>query len=175
MAAGYADQPSEFAELVRVLAGELRLITVAETDGSKPGPHPAVPPGEARYQLAHDFLVRPIRRWLEGEQGSTRKGRAGLRLKLVTASWLERPGSRQLPSLLEWAGILLHTAPSEWSADERRLMGATARHYLTRGVAALAVLAAVALGIQSIRAHDRDRSVLQRAIEADPEIGRAHV
>ena len=48
-------------------------------------------------------------------------------------------------------------------------MIATARHYATRGVAALAVLAAVALGIQSIRDHDRARNVFQQAIEAEPE------
>ena len=125
--------------------------------------------GETRYQLAHDSLVRPIRQWLERERGSTRKGRAGLRLALVTASWLERPGSRQLPSILEWAGILGHVPSREWSIDQRRLMIATARHYLTRGAAALAVLAAVALGLQSIRAHDQAHVVFQRAIAAEPE------
>jgi serine/threonine protein kinase/formylglycine-generating enzyme required for sulfatase activity len=168
-AADGAAPPVDFADLIRVLAGELRLITMAETDGSAPGPDLAFAAGQPRYQLAHDFLVRPIRQWLEREQGSTRKGRARLRLKLVTASWMERPGSRQLPSLLEWAGILLHTARSQWSADERRLMAATARHYVTRGVAALAVLAAVALGFKSIRDHDRTHNVLRRAIEAEPE------
>ena len=128
------------------------------------------PAGETRYQLAHDFLVRPIRRWLEREQGSTPRGRARLRLKLVTASWLERPGSRRLPSILEWAGILRHLPPGEWSTDERRLMVAATRHYVTRGVAALAVLAAVALGVESIRERDRARNVLAQAIEAEPGI-----
>jgi serine/threonine protein kinase/formylglycine-generating enzyme required for sulfatase activity len=172
--AGYAEQMGEFTELIRVLAGELRLITVAETDGSTAAPQghcpgPAVAAGETRYQLAHDFLVRPIRQWLEREKGLTRKGRAGLRLAVVTASWLERPGSRQLPSLLEWASILRHIPPREWSTDQRRLMNATARYYSTRGVAALAVLAAVGLGVQSIRAHDRAGAVFQQAIEAQPE------
>ena len=168
--AGYAEQPGEFAGLMRVLTDELRLVTVAETDGSTAGPDPAVPAGETRYQLAHDFLVRPIRRWLEREQGSTPRGRARLRLKLVTASWRERPGSRRLPSILEWAGILRHLPPGEWSTDERRLMVAATRHYVTRGVAALAVLAALALGIESIRERDRARNVLAQAIEAEPGI-----
>ena len=95
-AAGYAEQPGEFAELMRVLAGDLRLVTVAETDGSTPdqaGTDPDAPAAsaETRYQLAHDFLVRPTRQWLDREQGSTRPGRARLRLERVTASWLERP------------------------------------------------------------------------------------
>ena len=172
--AGYAEQTGEFTELIGVLAGELRLVAAAETDGSTaaprgPSPLPAEAAGETRYQLAHDFLVRPIRQWLEREKGLTRKGRAGLRLALVTASWLERPGSRQLPSLLEWASILRHIPPREWSTDQRRLMNATARYYSTRGVAALAVLAAVGLGVQTLRAHDRAGAVFQQALEAQPE------
>ncbi len=131
-AAGCKEPSSEFAELVRVLAGELRLITTVETDGSTPGPDGAAPPGEAHFQLAHDFLVRPIRHWLERELGSTPRGRARLRLKLVTASWQQRPGPRQLPLLLEWVGILRYIPPREWSTDERRLMHATTRHYLMR-------------------------------------------
>jgi eukaryotic-like serine/threonine-protein kinase len=172
--AGYAEQTDEFAELVRVLEHELRLITVAEPDGEThaprgPSPGPAVAADETRYRLAHDSLVRPIRQWLESERGATRKGRARLRLELVAASWLERPSSRRLPSLLEWVSILRHVPRREWSTDQRRLMAATARHHLTRGVAALAVLAAVTLGIRSIRAHDRARVVFQRAIEAEPQ------
>ena len=121
-----------------MLDRELQLVTAAELDGSTPGPDrrpdPACGGGrQTPYQLAHDYLVRPIRQWLEREQGSTRKGRAGSGSGLITASWLERPGPRQLPSLLEWAGILLHIPPCEWSADERRLMRAANRHYLTRG------------------------------------------
>jgi len=101
--------------------------------------------GEISYQLAHDYLVRPICQWLEREQGSTRKGQTQLRLAWVTASCLERPGPRRLPSLLEWTGILMHIAPSEWLADERRLMHATNRYYLMRGVAAAALLIGLAV------------------------------
>jgi serine/threonine protein kinase/formylglycine-generating enzyme required for sulfatase activity len=169
-AAGYKEPSSEFDELVRVLAGELRLITAADTDGSTPGPGGAAPPGEAHYQLAHDFLVRPIRHWLERELGSTPKGRARLRLGLVTASWRQRPGPRQLPSLLEWAGILRHIPSREWSTDERLVMSAAARHYAMRGVAALAVLAAVGLGIKGLRDHDHARDLFERSLAAEPNV-----
>ena len=158
-AAGYAQQPGEFAKLVRVLAGELRLVTVAETDGSMAGADPAVPAGKTRYQLAHDFLVRPIRRWLERELRSTRRGRARLRLELVTASWREQPGSRRLPSLLEWAGILRHIPPREWSTDERRLMLAAARYFATRGAPGAGRAGGSGSGI---REHPRTRSSPQR-------------
>ena len=48
-------------------------------------------------------------------------------------------------------------------------MFATARHYLTRGALALAVLAALALGIKSLRERDRAHDVLELAIAAEPE------
>jgi formylglycine-generating enzyme required for sulfatase activity len=167
-AAGCMEPPTEFAELVRVLASELRLITAAETDGSTPGPDGAVPSGETHYQLAHDFLVRPIRHWLQRELGSTPKALARLRLTTVTASWLQRPGPRQLPSLLEWAGILRHVPSREWSTDEWRLMLAATRRYVTWGAVVLAaLLAAVGLGIKSLRDRDRAGALLGRAVNAD--------
>ena len=156
-----------------MLDRELRLIAPTEPDSSTPaprglGPTPPEVAGEMSYQLAHDYLVRPIRQWLEREQGSTHKGRAQLRLALITASWLERPGPRQLPSLLEWAGILRHIAPSEWSADERRLMAATARHYLTRAAAAVALVAGVSFAVKQVRDGARAAVVFERALASDP-------
>ena len=130
-AAGYAEQPGEFAELMRVLADELRLVTVAETDGSTPGPDPAVPAGETRYQLAHDFLVRPIRRWLEREQGSTRRGTSTAAPEaghgVVAWSGPVRGGSPR-----SWSGPASCDTSllREWSTDERRLMVAATRHYV---------------------------------------------
>jgi serine/threonine protein kinase/formylglycine-generating enzyme required for sulfatase activity len=168
-AAGYAEQPETFNDLMRVLTQEMRLVSVAESEGGTPGPARVAPADEARYQLAHDYLVRPIRHWMEREEGATRKGRARLRLKLVTASWLDRPGTRQLPSLVEWAGIIMHTAPADWSADERRLLRTATRHYLTKSAAALAILVALALGVMSIRDHLRARDIFQLAINSGPE------
>src|SRR5262249_45092651 len=98
-AAGYTDRPVDFAELTRVLDPDLRLITSTDLEGiaaSEPGPGPA----ETYYQLAHDYLIRPVRQWLERKQRSTRAGRARLRLEAITAAWLERPGRRRLPSPL---------------------------------------------------------------------------
>jgi eukaryotic-like serine/threonine-protein kinase len=176
-AADTVAQPADFAQLTRVLTGDLRLVTVNLTDGATASSRLAgavqeVRGGETRYQLAHDFLVRPIRQWLERDQGSTRKGRARLRLELITASWLNRPGSRQLPSLLEWAGILRHIPQRERSTDERRLMRTTARHYATRGALALAVVAsaatAAAVGV-SVLDTERARDLFHQAIVAEPE------
>jgi formylglycine-generating enzyme required for sulfatase activity len=176
-ASGYQDRPGDFDELMRLLDKELRLVTPTDPHGVTPErpeatatPTPtatSADPGDERlYQLAHDYLIRPIRQWLEREQHGTRAGRARLRLRLITASWLERPGPRQLPSLLEWAGILRHIRPGEWSPDERRLMRAAARHYLTLGAAAAALLVALAVGGKVLRDRDNARALLRTARSA---------
>ncbi len=171
-ASGHADQPGEFAELIRVLDCELQQVAATKPDSSTPaarglGPPPQEVAGEISYQLAHDYLVRPIRQWLEREQDSTRKGRTQLRLTWVTASWLERPGPRQLPSLLKWAGILMHIAPSEWSADERRLMHATNCYYLIHGVATAALLIGLAVIGKAISNRAAATSLLGQAATAE--------
>jgi serine/threonine protein kinase/formylglycine-generating enzyme required for sulfatase activity len=172
-AAGYGDRRGDFAELLRLLDHELRLVTPTdphhqsapeETRGLS-GP-PAAATDQTWYQLAHDFLIRPIRVWLDREQGSTRAGRARLRLKLVTASWQERPGPRQLPSLLEWAGMLRYVRPGEWTSDERRLVHATARHYISRGAAAVVLVAVLALGAVAVRHRDNARALWTAARSA---------
>jgi formylglycine-generating enzyme required for sulfatase activity len=102
------------------------------------------------------YLICPVRQWWERAQGSTREGRAKLRLELITASWLQRPARRQLPSLLEWMGILRHVPQRDWSDDERRLMRATARLHLARAVTVLGLL--VALGVGGKLVGDRLRA-----------------
>jgi serine/threonine protein kinase/formylglycine-generating enzyme required for sulfatase activity len=171
-ASARADQTSDFDELMRTLERDLKLVVstdpdVTTTDESGHVPRSSKSAGAPSYQLAHDYLVRPIRRWLERKQGSTRKGRARLRLSLITASWLDRPGPRQLPSLLEWAGIVRRTRPSEWSPDERRLMRATARHYLTRAAAAAILVVTLVAGAKLYLDREHVRRILDQAFVAN--------
>ena len=92
-AAGYRDQPADFAAIVRILDSGLRLISIVDVDGpAAPGSKPPEdgsgdPTPEPRYQLAHDYLVEPIRQWLEREQRTTRSGRARLRLASIAMVW----------------------------------------------------------------------------------------
>ncbi|MFO0961230.1 MAG: serine/threonine protein kinase, partial [Isosphaeraceae bacterium] len=139
-ASGLADRPGEFDHLMRALAQDLRLIM--EADG--PGPD------EPHYRLAHDYLVRPVRQWIERDQDASPAGRARRRLALITASWRERPGPHQLPSLLEWASILRNVPSRGWAPDERALMRAAARRFAAIAamiVAASAIAAAGLLGM----------------------------
>ena len=124
-------------------------------------------PGETHYQLAHDYLILPIRQWIDRKQRSTRTGRARRRLQAITAAWLERPGARQLPSVLEYAGILRNTRPGDWSSEERRLMRAATWHLLRRLAVAAALLAAVVIGGKVLIDQNDARTRLSMALAGD--------
>ena len=107
--AGYADRPGDFADLVRILDNDLRLITPVDPEGSIDEDVPARPASGRYYQLTHDYLVHSLRDWLTRKQRETRRGRAELRLATITSFWRDRPGTRRLPSPLEWLDIICHT------------------------------------------------------------------
>jgi hypothetical protein len=74
-ASGYANRPRDFDELLRILDGELRLITPTdpkvqktESDSSSP-----VEPNQKYYQLTHDYLVHSLRDWLTRKEPRSRE------------------------------------------------------------------------------------------------------
>ena len=144
-AAGYANRPTEFTELMRILDNELRMVTSVDPDGiALPPREPSPSPRETYYQLTHDYLVPTLRNWLTRKQRETRQGRAELRLATFSALWRDRPERRHLPSMLEWLGILFYTRQKAWSGDDRRMMAAaTRRHLSTRPCERLRSLAAL--------------------------------
>jgi hypothetical protein len=96
-ASGYAARPREFDELMRILDGEIRLITPTDPERrmeSEPGAlatggagqtpvanAPGSDLASTRYcQLTHDYLVPSLRDWLTRKQKETRRGRAELLL-----------------------------------------------------------------------------------------------
>lgn len=160
---GYRDRPREFAEVIRILDGELRLITPTDpegavdaddqtelaTDGVAVGDSP---PGRDElvrhyYQLTHDYLVPSLRQWLTSKQKETPRGRAELRLAERAGLWSARREKQQLPSWWEYAMILGLTRAASWTPAEKELMREAGRHYLLAGSAAivLAALAGVAI------------------------------
>ncbi|MGO9598586.1 MAG: protein kinase domain-containing protein [Isosphaeraceae bacterium] len=170
-ASGYADRPADFADLLRVLDNDLRLITPLDTLPTSDGqPRAESAPGEpwsgSRFQLAHDYLIRPIRQWIERKEQSTREGRARIRLQLVTATWHERPGTRQLPSFFEYLGIVRNTRPQEWSADERKVMRAATGHYLRKLATAAILLLAIAGGGRVLLDREDASTTLKLALSA---------
>ena len=115
-ASGYAGRPQDFDDLLRILDGELRLITPTDPEGGRrrttlartrpaEGGRPASlaacrPLTRGRYyQLTHDYLVPSLRDWLTRKQRETRRGRAELRLADRAAA-VERQAGEPPPARL---------------------------------------------------------------------------
>jgi formylglycine-generating enzyme required for sulfatase activity len=131
-AAGYAQQPREFAELLGILDKNLRLITPVDAERL----------GQSYYyQLTHDYLVPSLREWLTRKQRETRKGRAELKLAERTAAWSAVQEAKQLPTLVEWLRIRWLTERAKWKSAEQRLMRAANGLHLTRLALAAAACA----------------------------------
>jgi serine/threonine protein kinase/formylglycine-generating enzyme required for sulfatase activity len=120
VAAAYADRPREFAELLHILDGELRLITPTDPEGS--GESETTTPSGRYFQLTHDYLVHSLRDWFTRKQRETRRGRAELRLAERSSLWNSKPENRHLPSVLEWANIRLLTKKRDWTNLQRKMM-----------------------------------------------------
>ncbi len=133
---GYADRSLDFADLIRALDIDLRLITPVDPEGSLDEDMPALPAAGLCYQLTHDYLVHALREWLSRKQRETLRGRAELRLAERAAMWTVKPEDRYLPSVREWANIRLLTRPKGWTESQRRMMKRSGRVIGIRGMGA---------------------------------------
>ena len=165
LVSGYSERPTAFADLIRILDGELRLITPTDPEGNTlSGSSHLSSPSAKYYQLTHDYLIQPVRNWLFSKKKESAQGRAELRLQERAALWAIRRERRQLPSLAEWAEILLRTNRSAWSQHQAAMMAAAGTFYRRRLLlfsSALAGLCLVAFaGVQVARGHWKDYEIL---------------
>ena len=116
-----------FDQVIKILDTDLRLITpVEETDIPESVDSPIVK-SDRKYQLSHDFLVRPTRAWLNQKQQETRRGRAELLLQMRSDFWVSTRERRQLPSFLEWLQIHVWTRHHQRSDTSQRMLVAANR------------------------------------------------
>jgi serine/threonine protein kinase/formylglycine-generating enzyme required for sulfatase activity len=179
-ASGYAGRPRDFAELMRILDGELRLITPTEPEGREEGgsgrdeseesatsSRRADPSCARYYQLTHDYLVPSLRDWLTRKQKETRRGRAELLLADRAGVWNARPENRQLPSLAQWASLRWLTQKRHWTPAQRKMMRRAARHHALRCLVAAVLLALAGwgsvVGYGMLKAH----ALRDRLLDAD--------
>jgi eukaryotic-like serine/threonine-protein kinase len=165
-ASGYADRPTAFDELIRILDNDVRLITPTDPEGlsgegseasldaqNSPGTREGQPSGSKgpairHYQLTHDYLVPSLRAWLTRKQKETRRGRAELRLAERAAVWNAKSENRQLPSIWEYFNVRLLTDGKKWTAPQRKMMSRAARVLGIRScLVGLAILIAAAIGL----------------------------
>jgi eukaryotic-like serine/threonine-protein kinase len=139
-ASGYGSRPKDFEGLIRILDGEIRLITPTDPEGKESESVSALEPGRKYYQLTHDYLVHPLRVWLTRKQKETRRGRAELLLADRAAVWTARPENRQLPSLLQWLQFRWLTAGKSWTPSQRTMMDRATRYHVVRSTAVILLL-----------------------------------
>lgn len=164
---GYADQPGQFAHLLEILDGELRLLTPVDLDlDPSHGPGSSATGGDATeqyYQFTHDYLVPSVRAWLERRSLQTRHGRAARTLRERSNLWNVRREHKQLPTLWEWLNIRWLVARQTWDEPARLMMRAADRRYGTAlAVTILTMLLLFAAGFwlryEVIQRRGRDRA-----------------
>lgn len=159
-ASGYGNRPEDFDDLIRILDGEIRLITPTDPEGSADADTSQVQDGTRYYQLTHDYLVHSLREWLTRKQKETLRGRAELLLIDRSSEWNSRPENRHLPSLLHWLQIQWLTTRRTWTPPQRRMLARAGQYHGIRSAALLFMVAVLALTGLSIR---------QQIIERDKE------
>jgi serine/threonine protein kinase/formylglycine-generating enzyme required for sulfatase activity len=166
---GYAVRPADFDELLRILDGEIRMITPTDADGpagessSSGSSDPSTRSqrgSKGYYQLTHDYLVPAVRQWLTQKQRETHRGRTEIRLAERARFWSTSQEKRQLPAWWEYIAIHAFTQPALWTSAEKAMMKAANRHYLLRWAVALVVLSAAGFAVFEINA----RTTVERLI-----------
>ncbi len=187
--AGLSHDPRRFAEVLRILDPDLRLITPVGAEAVSnlgagvsdeesvtssspiPGHQPLAP---ASYQLAHDYLVPSIRNWLTKGQRETRKGRAELRLDERSALWHAKPLNRHLPDCWEHLNIRWYIHRKSWSPKQHTMMHRSARVHGTRVLLSLLLLVALTVvglrvrhNLELQRQQDRAAALVKAVATAD--------
>ena len=165
---GYQNRPGEFNDLLRILDGELRLITPTDPEGFQTESGSDL--DSKFYQLTHDYLVPSLQTWLTRKEQETRKGRAEFKLVERAAQWNARPENRFLPSPWEWVSIRTLTAKPKWTGPQREMMRRAGQVYGLRSGLALVGLVAVicvGLGIQGFVQRGRDELIAQKKQEQE--------
>ncbi|NQT16912.1 MAG: SUMF1/EgtB/PvdO family nonheme iron enzyme [Planctomycetes bacterium] len=143
-ASGYGSRPRDFGDVLRILDGELRLITPTDREGSQA--EPRRDPSSKYYQLTHDYLVPSLREWLTCKQKETAKGRAMLRLEERSSMWQAHPQKRYLPNLWEYCSFCMLTRPYQRTHAQNQTMRAAGRYLARLVVKWICVLALLLVG-----------------------------
>ena len=102
-ATGHAEKSTLLRESLALLDRETRIITPTELENESGG--------GPQYQLAHDYLVRPLRSWLVAKERETWQGRAKFRLKELAAQWQSNRENRFMPSPFSFVPMLFGVDP----------------------------------------------------------------
>jgi eukaryotic-like serine/threonine-protein kinase len=167
-ASGYGSHPNDFADLLRILDGELRLITDRPRRPGRPGRVGRRPfPEFGRPLLPIDYLVPSLREWLTRRQKETRRGRAELLLADRAAVWKAHPENRQLPSLWRWLQICLLTQKKTWTPPQGKMLRSATRYHVVRGMVVAVLLSLIGWGSYEGRGRLQAHALRGRLLDAN--------
>lgn len=148
-ASGYSEKLQDFESLMRILDGELRLITPTDPEGLDPDRRDATSSAQNHdryFHLTHDYLVPSLQQWLTQKRKETRRGRAELVLADRAASWNKHHSNRNLPSFFEWTAIQLFAGRRAKQEHHLALRAAT-QYYGGRTFVAAGLLLLASMGV----------------------------
>lgn len=160
---GYANDPKSFQSLLKVLEGDLKLISPIDTL-ERTRSSAEVRTTESRFQLSHDFLVPSIREWLYSEQRKTLRGRCQLLLTEQAANWSKQPIPRNLPLWSDWVMYRGLLSSSLMSASERKMLKVTDRHRGIQTMIGLGIMLLVWVGFQNYGSWKSAQSLTQQLL-----------
>ncbi|GAA5506982.1 bifunctional serine/threonine-protein kinase/formylglycine-generating enzyme family protein [Novipirellula caenicola] len=191
-AASYREK-SSFRELLSILDREMHLITPTDRDAAdtldsdqqtvtdstrtndSDDSSESVNRGNQSggYQLTHDFLIAPIRQWIEYRNRSTKHGKARLRLEEFSDLYRVRPLPQSLPTLSEYLTIRRYTDLRSCSVPQQKMMQAAQKRHLTNvtlwSLAMLLVLGGAVSGYRLVQNHNQtnaSRMAMERLLDA---------
>jgi|GEM_PF-3985398 len=131
-----------FETVLERLASEYRLISAVDDRNQEEGS--GLPPES--YRLTHDFLVTPIRNWLERKQKDTWQGRARFRMEELGMRWAESHDRRFIPAPLEYVQVFWSARKPPLRSGARELLNRSHVYYASwLGAISLTVLSVSAL------------------------------
>jgi hypothetical protein len=123
---------SQILAAANILCEELRTVIQVDAGTSEAStselvddPHQA----PVRYRIAHDFMVKPIRQWVEQVNYSSRRGRAIARFHELSGMWKRRRERRFFPSVTEYFQIKRASRKLQLTPHQREYLTAADRYY----------------------------------------------
>ncbi len=135
-------EDAQLDELLRLLDKELSLVGVSDSGESSGTP-------ARNYQLAHDYMVAPIRKWSTLSRRRTAAGRAQLDLREAAGRWNAQRIPDLLPSIGNYARFRYLVPRAVRSPLEEEFLAAWGRRNYVRIGIGLFLVAALLVGARN--------------------------
>ncbi len=157
---GYYSLAHDFPLITPVESPELDQVVEEGTSSLTP------------WRLTHDFLVQPIRTWLEKKRRETWRGRAAMQLEELETQWAKNRERRYLPTLPQFVAFTAGVPALQWSAEGKSMWRAAFRFYGLATLLIAGVIAAGGLLVASLISASNDsqiKSLVEQVVVGEPQ------